>query len=62
MVESRSEATDSYRKGINRIGVDAYQQASRADTPKEAAETLEDAKAETLNLSDMADAYSDAYA
>lgn len=62
MVDSKSEASSAYERGLRRIGISAYEQAARASTPKEAAEALENAKTENLNISDFVDAYEQAYA
>lgn len=61
MPVSASEATRRYRRGINKIGVNAYQQASQASSPQEAARILENAKQDSLSLNEMANSYQDAY-
>lgn len=61
MVRDRSTASANYERGIRRIGISAYQEAARADTPMEAAEALEDAKTANLSVGDFVDAYEDAY-
>jgi len=61
MVKSASEAADAYRRGIERIGVSNYQEAARTSTPQAAAEILEGAKADSLNVNDFVDEYRESY-
>lgn len=63
MVKSASEATDAYRRGIqNRMGGSGpYEDAARATTPEEAAETLQNARGRNISLDSMAQSYQDAY-
>lgn len=61
MVRSKSVASSNYERGLRRIGISAWEEASRADTPAEAARALEDAKADSLSISDFVSAYEDAY-
>lgn len=61
MVRSKSTASSNYERGIRNIGISAWEEAARADTPEAAAEALEDAKTANLNVSDFVDAYEDAY-
>lgn len=62
MVASASEAADRYRRGIEKIGGAApYQEAARASSPQEAAETLENAKSQSLDVGTMVDQYREAY-
>lgn len=61
MAKSADEAASNYRRGINQIGVDTYRQAARANSPSEAAETLETAAEDRLSLDTMVSNYRDAY-
>jgi len=61
MPVSASEAERRYREGIQKIGVDAYRQASNAASPQEAARILENASSDSLNLNTMAQRYQNAY-
>lgn len=61
MVRSKSVASSNYERGLRRIGIGAWEEASRASTVREAAEALENAKAESLSISDFVTAYEDAY-
>lgn len=61
MVKSKSRASSNYERGINRVGISAWQEAARTSTPKAAAEILESAKAESLSVSDFVSAYEAAY-
>lgn len=61
MPKSASEAADAYRRGIEKIGIDAWRQASRATSPQEAAEALESAKEASLSVNTMVEQYQSAY-
>lgn len=57
------EASRRYQRGLESIGgADPYRNASRASTPQEAAEILENAKEGRLDVSTMVSNYRDAYA
>lgn len=64
MVKSAPEARDAYEKGIKRVGAEAYKQASRASTPKEAADILQKAAGtgEALSIRSMSEKYEEKYA
>jgi len=63
MAKSASEARQAYENGINdRMGgFGPYEEASRESTPKDAAETLENARSQRVDLNSAASAYENAY-
>lgn len=63
MVKSAAQASDNYEQGVRNVGERAYKEAAQADTPKQAAETLQSAanSGEHLSISSMVQAYQDAY-
>lgn len=61
MPVSASEAAERYRRGIDKVGISAYQEASRASSPQEAASTLESAKDQALSMDTLVSNYREAY-
>jgi hypothetical protein len=61
MPVSANEAARRYREGVQKIGVDAYRRASNASSPQEAAQALEQAKSDSLDINTMAQRYQSAY-
>lgn len=61
MAKSAGDAASNYKRGVSQIGVDTYRQASRATSPSEAAEVLEQAAEDRLSLETMVENYRDAY-
>lgn len=63
MPVSPDEAARRYRRGIQRIGIDAYQRASQATNSVDAQRALEQAKQESLgSVDDLVRAYRQGYA
>lgn len=61
MPVSAQEAARRYKEGIDKIGSQAYQQASQASSPAEAARILENAKQQSLDTQTMKQSYQTAY-
>lgn len=61
MVMSANEAADKYENGVSAIGAQAYRNAKGTNSPSEAAQILEDAAGDRLTVSNMREAYEDAY-
>jgi hypothetical protein len=62
MPVSPDEAARRYRRGIQRIGIQAYQRASQANNSVDAQRALESAKQESLNIDDLVQSYRAGYA
>lgn len=62
MPVSPDEAARRYRRGIQRIGIQAYQRASQATNSVDAQRALESAKQESLNIDDLVQSYRAGYA
>ena len=61
-IASASEAADKYGEGIERVGIDAWEDAMKCSTPACAATTLKSQAAEKgLSLSTMKSHYKEAY-